>query len=155
MEWERNFIIQVDYKINLTIVGDGEERKNLEDLVEKLNISKKVKFMGFQSNVIQFLDQADIFVYPSIWEEAFGISVVEAMARGCIPLVSNKGGLPEVIGKHTEYLFDTEQELKNKIETILRKGISEENMQEMKEQAKKFTIEKTIERLEEEYNKII
>ena len=105
--------------------------------------------------MIKFLDQADIFVYPSIWEEAFGISVVEAMARGCIPLVSNKGGLPEVIGEHTEYLFNTEEELKNKIETILSKGISEEDIKEMKKQAKNFTIEKTIERLEEEYKKII
>ena len=83
--------------LRLEIVGDGVERDNLENKVKEYNLNNYVNFLGRQNNVIQYLDDADIFVYPSTWEEGFGISVVEAMARGCIPITFYKGGLPELI----------------------------------------------------------
>ena len=43
------------------------------------------------------LSQAEIFVQPSIGEEAFGISVIEAMACGLPVLAARIGGLPEVV----------------------------------------------------------
>ncbi len=87
-----NQIIKIsNKKYFLTIVGDGEEKELLQKLVIDLKIDEYIKFEGRQSNVIKFLDKSDIFVYPSIWEEGFGISVVEAMSRGCVPITFNKG----------------------------------------------------------------
>ena len=39
-------------------------------------------------------------VTPSHYEEPFGIVALEGLACGCLPLVSERGGLPEVIGNH-------------------------------------------------------
>lgn len=84
-------------EIQLRIVGDGEERENLELKVKEYKLQNQIKFEGFQKGIYKYLDTSNIFVYPSTWNEAFGISVVEAMGRGCIPIAFNKGGLPEII----------------------------------------------------------
>lgn len=50
------------------------------------------------STVFELFAQAGFFVYPCEWEEPFGMVALEAMAKGCIPVVPMKGGLPEVVG---------------------------------------------------------
>lgn len=152
-------LIREKYKMNLTIVGDGVERKKLEQLAKKLEIDSKVNFVGSQSNVIKWLDESDVFIYPSIWEEAFGISVVEAMARGCVPIVFNKGGLIEIIENGKDG-FIVEQisskSLANKIkEAIKILGLDENIRERAIYKAKKFTIDDTIKKLKEEYNKML
>lgn len=60
---------------------------------------KKVKFLGFihHSSVADYYQNADIFVFPSVWHEPFGIPIVEAMACG-LPVVAAKGGaVPEIV----------------------------------------------------------
>lgn len=89
--------LQNTYPIHLTIVGDGDERKALEAQTDELNIRKVVSFEGMQRDKDAFYRKASIFVYPSVWQEVFGISIVEAMAYG-IPCVANRvGGIPEII----------------------------------------------------------
>lgn len=150
-----NQLIKEGYDILLTIVGDGTERKNLESKVLEENIQDKIKFVGTQTNVIDWLDGSDIFVYPSIWEEAFGISVVEAMARGCIPLVSNKGGLPEVVNNQKKYMFNDGQELKSKIIELKKCNNTEDLIKECISMPKNFSIQKTINLLKKEYEKLL
>lgn len=146
-------LIQEGYDISFTIVGDGTERKTLESKVLQENLQNNIKFVGSQTNVIDWLDNADIFVYPSICEEAFGISVVEAMARGCIPIVSNKGGLPEVVGNNEKYLFNSEKELNLKIKNMIKEN--EIDNARTIELAKKFSIKIAIENLKKVYDNLI
>jgi glycosyltransferase involved in cell wall biosynthesis len=85
------------YPIHLTIVGDGDARESLEAQTDELNIGTMVSFEGMQRDKDLYYRKASIFVYPSIWQEVFGISIVEAMAYG-IPCVANRvGGIPEII----------------------------------------------------------
>ena len=100
------------------------------------------------------LDRSDIFVYPSIWEEAFGISVVEAMARGCVPIVSNKGGLPEVVDYNKNYLFNDEIELEKELKYTINNSKKIDIMRII-DNAKKFKIENTIKQLSFEYKKLL
>jgi len=85
--------------IHFIIVGEGPMRPVLEDLAGNLGVSSRVHFSGAiaHKELPYVLNQADIFVQPSIGEEAFGISVVEAMACGLPVLASNNGGIPEVV----------------------------------------------------------
>ena len=143
--------------VSLTIVGDGEEREKLIELSEKLEIRDKVKFVGRQYNVIEWLDKSDIFVYPSIWEEGFGISVVEAMARGCIPITFNKGGLIEII-KNEENGFLINQINYKKLAQVIDMTIKNKNKEIIRKNAistaTKFNVNNTIDQIEVEYIKI-
>jgi len=65
------------------IIGEGKEKKNLKELVNKLNLQNMVKFIGEVSHykVMKFMAACDIFSLPS-WNEGFGIVYIEAMAQG-------------------------------------------------------------------------
>lgn len=85
----------------LTIIGDGPERKNLERMVDELDIKDRVIFTGLQKedSLARLLNQHHFMIVPSLWEEPFGIVVLEGMACGCLPIVSDGGGLPEAVGE--------------------------------------------------------
>lgn len=84
----------------LTIIGEGPERSVLENLVESLQLKHCIHFKGALKGeeLVQCLNQHRYILVPSKWEEPFGIVALEGMASGCIPIVSNGGGLPEAIG---------------------------------------------------------
>lgn len=85
----------------LTIIGDGPERSMLEETVTKLGISDKVVFAGSLKgdSLVNVLNQHRCMVIPSLWMEPFGVVALEGMACGCVPIVSEIGGLPDAIGK--------------------------------------------------------
>lgn len=97
--------VEKKYKdVFLEIVGDGELRQSLEQLVMQLGIQEKVKFHGFvgQNNDFQkymsILQNLDVFAILSILDsETFGVAGVEASACGIPVLASRVGGLVEVI----------------------------------------------------------
>lgn len=140
----------------LVLVGDGRERKNLEALIEQLNIGDKVEMTGFTSEPERYLSKADLFVLPSL-SEGFGIAAVEAMLLGIPSLCSNVGGLPEIIdnGK-TGWLFNPESEteltdLLNSIMSMPKDELSKIGQQGCDKVADTFTIEKYVQRLEQFY----
>ena len=57
----------------------------------------RVQFAGVRNDVERFLQRSDIFVCPSLWEEAFGLANIEAIASGLPVIASGVGGIPEVI----------------------------------------------------------
>lgn len=83
--------------IFLEILGDGPKRADYEQLAKELHISEIVFFRGNQLDKQPFFDRTQIFVYPSVWQEAFGISIVEALAQGMICVAADVGGIPEII----------------------------------------------------------
>jgi glycosyltransferase involved in cell wall biosynthesis len=87
-------------KPNLTIIGDGPERNKLEKLVAELNLQQHVRFTGFLSGKVlaQQLNRHRILLVPSLYGEAFGNVVLEGMACGCLPIVSDSDGLPDAVG---------------------------------------------------------
>lgn len=81
------------------IAGKGPEDENLRRRVEGLGpAGQKVKFIGFipDEERNQLLKVADCAVFPSLYEP-FGIVALEAMALGCPVVVSDVGGLSEVV----------------------------------------------------------
>jgi glycogen(starch) synthase len=84
----------------MTIVGDGPERKTLQQQVNDSSLQSQVIFKGKMSGncLAEELNCHRIIVVPSRWNEPFGIVALEGMACGCIPVVSSGGGLPEATG---------------------------------------------------------
>lgn len=77
------------------ILGEGSEKANLQDLVQKKKLVNQVKFLGFVSDVYSELVQADIFVMAS-YKEGLGIALQEAMTAGLICVGRHSGGVPEI-----------------------------------------------------------
>jgi glycosyltransferase involved in cell wall biosynthesis len=82
--------------MRLTIWGDGEERDNLERLIESLGLGGRVKLAGRAGSIPPVLAKADLYVQPSK-SEGFGLAVVEAMLCGRPVVVAPHGSLPELV----------------------------------------------------------
>ncbi len=154
-------ILKEKHNIKISIVGDGEERKTLENLADTLKIDDIVSFYGQQKDVAPFLDKASIFVYPSIWQEVFGISIVEAMAYGIPCVATDVGGIPEIIEdgsngflcekSNSNNLASTIEKVINLIEAGQEYAISNK----ARKRAEEFSIEQTVMNLKNVYESII
>jgi glycosyltransferase involved in cell wall biosynthesis len=82
--------------LQLWIVGDGHEAASLKSLVAELGIEPSVHFFGEQAAVGDWLSRADVFVLSSV-SEGLPISILEAMAAGLPAIVTDVGGMPEVL----------------------------------------------------------
>ena len=90
--------------ITLTLIGDGETQTECKALAHRLSIEDKVIFKGLISHneVADELNKADIYVHPSYTldcgkAETFGVAILEAIATGLPVIISNSGGMPEVL----------------------------------------------------------
>lgn len=83
--------------LRLVIVGDGEKKEELINLVEVLCLNDKVVFIDFLSDVGAVLSRASLFVLASRWE-GFGNVVVEALGSG-VPVLATDcpGGVKEIL----------------------------------------------------------
>lgn len=84
----------------LAIVGEGPAKPSLQALAHELNIVERVSFHGALPHAAlpRFYRAIDAGVFPSIADEAFGITIAEAMSCGKPVIASHIGGIPEVIG---------------------------------------------------------
>lgn len=148
--------------IHLTIVGDGAERIALESQAEKIRSKEiSITFTGMQREKEKYLAVAHVFVYPSVWEEIFGISIVEAMAYGISCVAFNVGGIPEIIKDGSNGFLAVEKNVKQLAEAIQRvidiyeHGHEDRLCKKAKETADRFSIEQTCKKLYEEYGKLL
>jgi len=94
------FLINLFYEVQkrkeaeLILIGDGNLRESMEMYIKKLNLEKKVRIIGEVSNVNDYLNAMDIFVFPSFFE-GLGLSVIEAQSNGLKCLISN--GIPNEV----------------------------------------------------------
>jgi glycosyltransferase involved in cell wall biosynthesis len=84
------------------IIGDvfhGEEayRKELFEIIEQNNLTKKVRLTGFREDMRDVLRSLDIVVFPSVSPEAFPLTLLEAMILKRTVIASNIGGVKEII----------------------------------------------------------
>ena len=107
----------------LHIVGDGEERPLLEKFCQKHQLTS-VHFHGFiaSEKMHSLWQKTGMLLAPSLCEETFGLSVLEAWRQKRPSLVTPKGGLPELITPHENGLVSAdikEESLMNTLKEAL------------------------------------
>jgi len=144
----------------LMIIGDGEDRKSLEEMVMKLHLEKVVIFIEKIPNkdIPKYLVQGDVFVLPTL-SEGFPNVILEAMAAG-LPIVStNVNGLSEIIrNEENGYLVEPRnpQQLADKLLQILKNPIQSKNFSNNNiEKVKKYSWKNVIKYLEDVYLKVL
>ena len=141
----------------LVLIGSGKNQpdsteKELLKMAEKPSLKDKIIFLGEKNReeVADYLKTADIFVYPSIHPEGRAVSVLEAMSTEVPVIVTNIGGLKEIVTDgFSGYLVEVD-DLKN-FSFRLEKLINDKKLRTLfgkegrKEVIKNYSLEKSAE----------
>ncbi len=87
----------LDQRVICIIAGSGPDGDSLVEYVQKANMTNRVKFLGWRMDSDAVTAALDVLVHPCIWEEAFGNSIIEAMAVGKPVIATNTAGPAELI----------------------------------------------------------
>ncbi len=85
---------------HLDMAGDGEMRREMEELCRRLGLGEQVRFLGFQSpeQIRSLMEKADIFLFTSNRKEGWGAVANEAMNSGCALVADHMiGAVPYLI----------------------------------------------------------
>jgi glycosyltransferase involved in cell wall biosynthesis len=91
----------------LLIAGKGDTIYASE-LRQKTRRNASIRWLGFM-NPEQFLREIDVLVVPSIWQDTAPLVILEAFNCGIPVIASNRGGIPELMGPGTGWLFDPDE----------------------------------------------
>ncbi len=94
---------EADPRLQLMIVGDGEERPQLERQAAELGIAGQVHFLGYRRELRPVFAAADLAVLSSD-NEGTPVSLIEAAAAGLPAVATDVGGVREVVGEDTGIL---------------------------------------------------
>jgi glycosyltransferase involved in cell wall biosynthesis len=83
-------------RARFAVVGDGPERRRLEERAAAAGLGEAVAWTGFRQDVPTLLVAADLFVLPSR-DDAFPTVLLEAQAAGVAVVASRAGGIPEIV----------------------------------------------------------
>ncbi|PNZ88878.1 N-acetyl-alpha-D-glucosaminyl L-malate synthase BshA [Staphylococcus pettenkoferi] len=98
--------VRAEQPAKLLLLGDGPELMDMKAKAHEMNLQDDILFLGKQDWVSAFYQMADLVLLLSE-KESFGLTLLEAMKTGVVPIGSNAGGIKEVI-KHGEtgYIVD-------------------------------------------------
>lgn len=116
-------VLEQEPKAGLIICGDGSLKKDLERLVQNLNLEKTVKFLGWVTETASLYKTADVLVVASSYE-GYGMNMVEASVFG-LPIVATDVGVAKELGANIATL--DEKELSTKILESLNNHVNNEN----------------------------
>ncbi|QIU95150.1 glycosyltransferase [Bacteroides faecium] len=143
-------------KYELWLVGDGERRQILEQLVDEKNLKDNVRFLGVRNDIPQILKAADIVVMSSHFE-GLSLSSIEGMAVEKPFLASDVDGLREItMGAGILFPHGDVRQLAKEIEQLMDdreyyKTVADKCMK----RAKKYDIFKMVDEYEKEYKVLI
>ncbi|MFH1593008.1 MAG: glycosyltransferase family 4 protein [Candidatus Woesearchaeota archaeon] len=145
--------------IVFVIIGENaDDKERLVSLIQKLKIKEKVIFTGriSENTKSSLLDASKVFILPSEWE-AFGITILEAMARGNTIISTTTEGGKFLVGKENGFLYEFGDtgELRLILEKIIRNPKILETIGENNEKKSlNFKWSKIVNLLEDVYAKI-
>lgn len=143
-------------KFKLLLIGDGKRRKELEELVNQLNLKERVLFLGNRGDIPNLLNYADVNILSSHFE-GFGLTVVEGMAMGKPSIASDVDGVREILdGYGLLFAKGNEKELAS----LLLKLESDKEFYKViadkcYNRAKEYDITKMVQSYLNEYSKIL
>ena len=93
----------------LTIVGEGKERENLENLIKEAGLEDTITLPGrkHRDEIIRMLGESNVFVLSSR-TETFGVACIEALSQGLPAIATRCGGTEDIINRKNGILVDAD-----------------------------------------------
>lgn len=112
-------VAKLDDRYHLNIIGEGKERKNLQNLIKELKIENRVSFLGYQDNPFKYMKECDLFILSSR-HEGFPNAVLEANTCG-LPAIAFKapGGTVEIINENINGILVEAENIEKLKESII------------------------------------
>ena len=149
---QKNFSLLLNFYIKLIkkypeyklyILGDGEERNKLNNIINKNKLNSKVFLLGYQNNIFKYLKHADCFILSSLWEDP-GFVLAEAAATNTNIISSDCPNGPNEIVNNKDFLFTngSVENLLNKFEIFKNKSVVDLKNQKIniKKRIKSYTV---------------
>lgn len=147
-----------DVPLRFIVMGDGPHKEELEETAKRHSLGASLLFLPFQENVFNYVQAADVCVFPS-HHEAFGIVALETLAMGKPTLVmQDGGGLVEITKDilNGAFLSESTEELAEKITYFCtEKNMSGDLARQCKERAQSFSSEEICKAYEAVYRKAV
>jgi glycosyltransferase involved in cell wall biosynthesis len=137
-----------DDKVKAVLVGDGKERKGLEDLARELNIADRIIFIGKAPSVEPYYRRADVAVLLSYYLEeegdfeGLGLTLLEAERYGVPVIGSKSGGIPEAFEAGRTGLLIPENDIEAIKDAIVSLAKDPEKRRAMGEAGRDFVRKK-------------
>ncbi len=150
LQKNHKFIVQIFKHISkqfpntyLMLIGDGELKSDIEQLVQAYEINERILFLGNREDIPELLNTMDIFLFPSLFE-GLGIVLVEAQAAALRCVISDR--VPkEVVLTDKIISLELEEDINRWVEAIM--NFDNQNKQEIFEDIQKYDINTVIEDL--------
>ncbi len=133
-------VLQTKTNIKLIIVGDGEERANIQQTIEDLQLQDNVILTGYETKPQNHLAMMDIYLLPS-FSEGTSMTLLEAMSISKPCVVTDAGGNPEIV-EHGVTGFVTPNNNEEAYANMLSKLIDQPELQDMFAKASKKRFDK-------------
>jgi glycosyltransferase involved in cell wall biosynthesis len=109
------------HEVELTVIGDGKHRSELEEMARSLSLENCVRFLGelpSGKSIRDQLERASLFVLPSR-SEGLPRAMIEAMARALPCIGTRVGGIPELLGEDEMVVSGEASALAGKLQQVL------------------------------------
>ena len=152
-------ILKSHEKVKFVLIGEGDERKTLELQVEEAGIESSFLFAGHRDDVLDILEEIDIFVLSSL-SEGFPTVLLEAMAMKKPVIATRVGGVPEIIEHERDGLLVESCSSSQIVEALyriiddnaLKNMISKNGYDKVKGQ---FSIDVQVNKFDKIYKKVL
>ncbi|HFI0737780.1 TPA: glycosyltransferase, partial [Streptococcus suis] len=146
-----------DTNISLHIAGEGAEVSRLLNAIEG---HSNIVYHGSleKSDLESLYQRSDFLVVPSMWEEPFGRVIIEAAANALPVIVSNQGGMPEIVnelGCGEIFSFDKKDNLEVTLLEMSKKKNYEGYLENIKHNIEKYSLQKQVVSFLEVYNYLL
>ena len=140
--------LPVEARLEILSAADGPHRQELERKAGYLGVAERVHFdVGDRARVRSAFSRADAVLFPSTWEEPFGLVPVEAMACGTPVVASGTGGSVEFMASEYNCLLFSPGDPSSLADALHRLGASSQLRARLVANGRSTAVQLTIERV--------
>lgn len=145
-------LVDNGFNHHIYILGIGPQREEIEDYINKNNLSDTFTFLGFRDNPYKYVKNCDLYACSSL-REGFSTAVTEALVVGTPVVSTNCSGAYELLGYNNEYGIVTENSeegIYNGLKQLLsNKDLLGHYKKQAEIRGKKFSTKNTVLAVEE------